>query len=138
MENTKFKRYFKKSFMNEATIAGEAPVDPAMDDTAAFAGSFEDDGTADQIQGEVEQASLPPEQRADLLKKADKYAENISKIILPTLRRLHDDIVSGVFASIAPDIKGISGINEDLAKLAESLRGRTRDAVLKSDKNEQK
>jgi hypothetical protein len=135
MDN-KFTRYFKKSLVKEAVAGG--PVEPAIDDAAAFAGSFEDEASAQQVQGEVEQASLPPEQRAEILKKADKYSDQISKLILPTLRKLHDEIVSGTFASIAPDIKGISGINEDLAKLAESLRGRTRDAVLKSDKNEEK
>ena len=136
MDNNKFTRYFKNSLITEAVPApvAEAPVD----DAAVFEGSFETPENAQGIQGEVEQAGMPPEQRAGILKLADKYAENITKIVLPTLRKLHDDIVSGTFASIAPDIKGISGINEDLAKLAESLRGRTRDAVLKSDKNVEK
>ena len=132
MSNKKFNRYFKKSFIKEAIGAEAAPM---ADDSATFAGSFEDEANAAQIEGEVEQAGIDPQQRANILKLADKYAENISKMVLPTLRKLHDDIVSGTFATIAPDIKGISGINEDLAKLAESLRGRTRDAVLKSEKN---
>ena len=38
---------------------------------------------------------------------------------------------------VAPDLKGISNITGDLAKLAENLRGKTRDAVIKADKNEQ-
>lgn len=131
---SKMEKYFKRT-LNEAAPVAEAPV---VDDATAFAGSFEDEASAEQLNTEVQSSMLAPEQRAMILKKADKYAENISSIILPTLRKLHDAIVSGVFASIAPDIKGISNINEDLAKLAESLRGRTRDAVLKSDKNEAK
>ena len=69
---------------------------------------------------------------------ADKYAENISSVVLPTLRKLHTDITTGMFKTIAPDIKGISGINEDLASLAEALRGRVRDAVIKSDNKDKK
>lgn len=132
----KFAKYFKKSLVKEAALPAPITEQPPMDDAAALQGSFEDEANAQQLDAEVSNASISPEQRAQLLKRADKYAENISTMVLPTLRKLHDDIVSGVFASIAPDIKGIANINEDLARLAESLRGRTREAVLKSDKND--
>lgn len=132
MDNMKFLKYFKEAL--ESDPAANAPID----DAAAFAGSFENDESAAQLQGEVDNASIAPEQRAELLQKADKYANLISDKILPILRKLQDDIVSGTFATIAPDIKNISKINEDLASLSESLRGRVRDAVIKSDSNTEK
>ena len=128
----KFIKYFTKSLLNEA-VPAPLPQDPALDDSTAFAGSFEDGNGVEQIAGEVANASIDPVQRDMILKKADKYAENISNVILPTIRKLHNDIVSGVFKSIAPDLKGVSSIAEDLASLSESLRGRIRDAVIKSD-----
>lgn len=134
--STKFIKYFTKSLLNEE-IANPVSAEPVVDDQAAFAGSFEDDGVADKVAGEVDSLAIDPVQKDKILKLADKYAENISAVVLPTLRKLHDDIVSGTFSSIAPDIKGISGINEDLAKLAESLRGRTREAILKNNKTKE-
>jgi hypothetical protein len=144
MSTTKFLKYFKSSLVNEAidpavTPPTNAPVTaPVVDDEAVLSQTFEDDAQKQKLDTEISNISLSPEQKADILRKADKYSDNITKIVLPTLRKLHDDIVSGVFASIAPDVKGISGINEDLAGLAEALRGRTRDAVLKADKVEKK
>jgi len=129
----KFNRYFTKSLLKE-----EVPAVPVADDSAIFDNSFEDEGTASQVQDEVGSISIDPIQRDMILKKADKYAENISNVILPTIRKLHNDIVSGVFKSIAPDLKGVSGIAEDLASLSESLRGRIRDAVIKSDNKDKK
>jgi hypothetical protein len=133
----KFVAHFKKIVTEAASIV-QPPQQGPVDDSQVFAQSFDSDQAAQQLDKEVVGAGLDPEQRASILKRADHYASKIDSIILPTLRKLQDDIVTGVFASIAPDVKGISGINEDLAKLAESLRGRTRDAILKSDKNEKK
>ena len=141
MSTTKFHKYFKSSFLKEAGLPPppmeEMPPEPALTDDAALKKSLTPQG-ADQLDAEAANLQLDPTQKAEILRKADKYADNISKIILPVLRKLHDDIVSGVFQQIAPDIKGISSINEDLAGLAESLRGRVRDAVIKSDKVEKK
>jgi len=134
--STKFIKYFTKSLLNEE-VANPVSTEPVVDDQTAFAGSFEDNGVADKVAGEVDSLAIDPIQKDKILKLADKYAENISAVVLPTLRKLHDDIVSGTFSSIAPDIKGISGINEDLAKLAESLRGRTREAILKNNKTKE-
>lgn len=120
--------------MKEA-IAAPMPEAITLDDSEAFNQSFDDGKGAEQVQGEVASLAMDPIQRDKLLKLADKYAENISTVVLPTLRKLHTDITTGVFKSIAPDVKGISGINEDLAALAEALRGRVRDAVIKSDKD---
>lgn len=130
----RFTKYFKSS-LNE----GSQPIEPAseLDDSAAFAGSFEDEAVADDVNGEVEAAGIDPSQHAEILRKADKYAENIDKLILPVLRKIHNDIVTGTFSTVAPDIKGISGITEDLASLAESLRGRVRDAIASINKQEQ-
>ena len=132
----KFKRYFTRSLLKEM---GEqpAPVNPVANDAEVFDGSFEDENTAGQLEGEVDSISIDPEQRDMILRKADSYAEMISNQVLPTLRKLHTDIISGVFASVAPDIKGISGINEDLAELSEALRGRVKDAVIKAGKEQQ-
>jgi hypothetical protein len=141
MAISKFARYFKSSLVQEAIVPpSDVPVAPTpeLNDEQALSQTFEDDAQKQQLDSEIQNIQLNPEQKADLLRKADKYADNISKIILPTLRKLHTDIVSGVFTSIAPDIKGISGINEDLAGLSEALRGRVRDAVVKNDKNEKK
>jgi hypothetical protein len=136
MSTTKFQKYFKSSLLTEAPLPPPPPppVDEPMDDAAALDKTFDDPANKEQLAAELTNMELAPEQKAELLKKADKYADNISKIILPVLRKLHDDIVSGIFQQIAPDIKGISGINEDLASLAEALRGRVRDAVIKKDK----
>ena len=134
---SKFIKYFTKSLLNEA-VPAPTLAEPVLDDAVAFEGSFEDGQGASQIKTEVGGISLDPVQRDMILKKADKYAENISNVILPTIRKLHNDIVSGVFKSIAPDLKGVSGIAEDLASLSESLRGRVRDAVLKSDNKDKK
>lgn len=123
----KFNRYFTKSLLKEADA-----VAPVANDSAIFDNSFENEGTATQVQDEVGSISIDPVQRDMILKKADKYAEMISNQVLPTLRKLHTDIISGVFASVAPDIKGISGINEKLAELSEALRGRIKDAVIKA------
>jgi hypothetical protein len=135
--STKFIKYFTKSLLNEATPLAPVADSLGVDDSSAFAGSFEDGANAEKVAGEVDSLAIDPVQKDKILKLADKYAENISAVVLPTLRRLHDDIVSGTFSSIAPDIKGISGINEDLAKLAESLRGRTREAILKNNKTKE-
>jgi len=136
--SNKFQRYFKKSLTEGAIDLAPAPApvpqpEAPIDDTGAFEGSFEDDSMAQDLEGEVENAGIDPRESAEILKKADKYAENIDKLILPLLRKIHNDIVTGQFATVAPDIKGISGTTEDLAKLAESLRGRVRDAIAKSN-----
>lgn len=131
----KFEKYFTKSLITEA-IPAEAAVKAPVADDKAFAGSFEDENTVGQLEDEISNSTMAPEQQADILRKADKYAENINAVILPTLRKLHDDIVQGVFSSIAPEIKDVSGICEDLARLSEALRGRTRDAMLKSTKSD--
>lgn len=148
MSIQKFTRYFSNSLIMKeaASDTTVAPPPPVADesvagtspDEAALMKTFDNESGKSNLDNELSNITLSPDQKADILRRADKYSDNISKIILPILRKLHDDIVSGVFASIAPDIKGISGINEDLASLAESLRGRTRDAVLKSDKVEKK
>jgi hypothetical protein len=136
----KFSRYFKKSLVTEAgsdVLAPASDLTTPDEDAAAFNSTFEDEAAITDLEGEVAGAGIDPMQNAELLKKADKYADNISKIILPVLRKLHDDIVTGTFTTVAPDIKGISGITEDLAKLAESLRGRIRDAIAKSGEAQQ-
>lgn len=140
MANNKFLNYFKKSLLNEANMPPvDAPVEqPPMDDKAAFNASFEDENALKGLEGEINDATLDPEQTAGILKKADKYAQNIEKVILPLLRTLHNDIIEGAFATISPDIKDISGITVDLAGLAEALRGKTRDAVLKNEKDKEK
>lgn len=136
---SKFLKHFKKTIKEATRVPQEDPsMQPPIDDPTAFNQSFQNPEDASAIEAEVQGLNLDPEQKAALLEKADDYATKISGVILTTLRNLHNDIVSGVFAQIAPDIKGISGINEDLATLAESLRGRMRDAVLKSDKSEKK
>jgi len=137
MSIKKFTKYFTKSLLSEA-VPAPMPQEPALDDSAAFEGSFDDNTGATQIKDEVQGISIDPVQRDKILKMADKYAENISSVVLPTLRKLHTDITTGMFKTIAPDIKGISGINEDLASLAEALRGRVRDAVIKSDNKDKK
>lgn len=134
MTKDKFKKRFSESLLREAVPAAI----PAADDATAFEGSFENPEAAQGIEGEIQNVAMDETQKQTILKKADKYAELINSSILPALRRLHDDIISGVFAQIAPDIKGVSGITEDLARLAESLRGRSRDAVLKAGKNTEK
>ena len=132
---TKFIKYFTKSLLNEE-IAANPAVAPVADDAEAFAGSFEDDGAIEQVEGEVEDITIDPIQKQKILKMADQYAENISQMMLPTIRKLHNDIVSGVFSSIAPDLKGVSDIAVDLAKLSEMLRGNIRDAVADKNKKE--
>lgn len=138
----KFKTYFKQNLVNEAINTQPVPAvpeqDAQIDDGEVFKNSFEDESQAQQIDSEIQNATLEPEQRAQLLRRADKYAEKIADSILPTLRNLHNDITSGMFSSIGLELKDISGINEDLAKLSESLRGRTRDAVLKAGKKDTK
>ena len=133
---SKFNKYFKESLtLKEADMS----LDPTGEGhQAVFNQSVDYPAAAEQVEAELQNASISPEQRAGILKKADKYAENISTVILPMLRKLHDSIVTGEFKDIAPDIKGISNITEDLASLAESLRARTRDAIIKADKNESK
>tara|TARA_R110000822_G_scaffold285247_3_gene406612 strand:+ start:1122 stop:1556 length:435 start_codon:yes stop_codon:yes gene_type:complete len=123
----KFSRYFKRSL-----IAEEDDLTTPDDDAAAFKNTFEDESTVTDLDSEVKDAGIDPMQNAEILRKADKYAANITDIFLPVLRDLHDDIVAGTFTTVAPDIKGISDIKENLAKLAESLRGRIRDAIAKS------
>ena len=134
----KFAKYFKKSLVKEAALPAPITEQPPIDDAAALQGSFEDEANAQQLDTEVSNATVSPEQRASILKKADKYAEQISSIMLPMLRRLHDSIVSGEFREIAPEVKGISDITGKLAELSENLRGKTRDAILKANKNDEK
>ena len=132
----KFNNYFKKSLtLKEADLS----LDPnAQQDQEAFNQSFEDPQAAEQVENELQNASITPEQKMAILGKADKYAESISTGILPMLRKLHDSIVSGEFKDIAPELKGISDITGKLAELSENLRGKTRDAILKANKNENK
>ncbi len=130
---SKFTKYFKRSLISEAD---EAVV--PMDDATTFKQDFENPESVQQLDAEITNASITPEQRVNMLTKADKYAEKINNIILPMLRNLHDSIVSGEFKAIAPDISGISNITEDLAALSESLRGKTRDALIKQDTKDSK
>jgi len=133
---TKFLKHFKRTIKEAATPA--IPADVAPTDEQAFSQTFDSKEDVNQVNSEMDNLALDPQQKAEILHKADKYAEFINKSILPTLRKLHDDFVGGTFTSITPEIKGLASICEDLAGLSESLRGRVRDAVIKSDKNEKK
>ena len=130
---SKFTKYFKRSLISEAD---EAIAN--MDDATTFKQDFETPEAANQLDTEIANTTIPPEQRAIIIKKADKYSETITKVILPILRDLHNAIVSGEFKSIAPDIDGLSGINSDLAELAEQIRGKVRDSIVKQDKVDKK
>lgn len=139
MANTKFLKYFKKTLIKEDVANPLEPEMPPMnDDKAAFDASFDGESGAKQLEDEITNSTLDPQQTANILKKADKYAQNIDKIILPLLRNLHNDIIEGAFKTISPDIRDISGITVDLAGLAEQLRGKTRDAILKNEKEKEK
>ena len=132
----KFTKYFEKSFLKENEGVGE---EMGVDDETAMLGTLDDpEATGEAINGEIDTMSVAPEQTAMILKKADKYAEEISTHILPILRKLHTEIISGMFKQVAPDIKGISNINEDLAGLAEAIRGKVRDSVIRKDAEDKK
>lgn len=130
--STKFEKYFKKTLLNEASPTPQPQVDPTSD-KAAFDASFENPANLDQINAEVASAQMDPQHRAEIIKKANKYADNIVNVILPNLRQLQKEIADGIFKEIAPQIKNISSINGDIAKLAEELRGKTLDAIIKND-----
>jgi hypothetical protein len=132
----KFSNYFKKSLtLKEADLS----LDPAaQEDQEVFNQSFEDPQGAEQVEAELQNASISPEQKMAMMQKADMYAEKISNNILPMLRKLHDSIVSGEFKDIAPDLKGVSDITGKLAELSENLRGKVRDSILKANQNDAK
>lgn len=133
----KFTKYFKKSFLSEE-ISPDIATDVPMDDNEAMVKTFDEPENAEGLDTEMNNMSITPEQKAIILKKADKYSDQIANHILPILRKLHDDITSGVFKTIAPDVRGISNINSDLAELAEQIRGKIRDGVIKQDQQDQK
>lgn len=134
-----FSKYFKKTLNEDALQpAGTEGLPPEATDQQAFDNSFSDQDQLSQVNDEVSATAIDPNEQAKIIKLADSYAEKVTESILPVLRKLHQDLISGVFKTVAPDIKSISGITEDLASLAEALRGRTRDAIIKSNEKDSK
>lgn len=121
-------KLFKKHFK---TILNEE-----LNDQEAFESDFQNQNELENLNQEIQNISPDPEANAKIIKLADKYSDKITNYILPIMRKLHQDLTSGIFKSVAPDIKGISNITEDLAALAEALRGRVRDSVIKQDKEQ--
>lgn len=127
MSNT-FKKYFIKHLKERAL-----PVNPddlgVSEDQEAFNGSFENGSELDKLEGEVNNATPTVEDNAHIVKKANMYSKKITGIILPLLRELDNDLLNGDLSKVAPEIKGISDIRQDLAKLAEALTGETNEAI---------
>lgn len=129
--NKLFKKQFKKILFEETSSN-------ASSDEEIFSKEFKNKEELEKLNNEIKNIELDPEYYAKIIKKADKYSYKITEYILPFLRKLHQDLISGIFKYIAPDIKGISNITEDLASLAEALRGRVRDSIIQKNKNKNK